>query len=224
TEDDHRLDALYVAFEDRFRGARADIRERQRAHLPVMRAAGAGTAARPIVDVGAGRGEWLELLRDEGLVALGVDLNARMAALCREMGLDCAADDAIEYLRRLPDASVGAVTGFHIIEHLPFRVFVALLDESLRVLAPGGVVLFETPNPANVLVGSRYFYLDPTHRNPMPAEMTAMIAEARGFVGVRIHELHPSQARFTARDEVLAAQLDALFHGPQDYALIAGKA
>lgn len=222
--DDHRLDPLYVAFEDRFRGNRPDIRERQRAHLPVLHEAHAGSRERPIVDVGAGRGEWLELLRDEGLHVVGVDLNHDMVELCVHLGLECVEADAIGYLRGLADNSLGAVTGFHIIEHLPFTTFVALLDESRRVLKPGGVILFETPNPANLLVASRLFYLDPTHRNPLPAEMTAMIAEARGFVQVSIHELHPMAARFAGRDEVLAAQLDGLFHGPQDYALIARKA
>lgn len=222
--DAHRLDALYVAFEDRFRGNRWEIRERQRAHLPLLRAAQAGREDRPIVDVGCGRGEWLELLREEGLRATGVDLNHTMIELCRNMNLDCVQDDAVGYLRRVADNSLGAVTGFHIIEHLPFEVFVALLDESLRVLKSEGLILFETPNPANLLVSSNRFYLDPTHRNPMPAELTTMIAEARGFVGVEVRELHPMPVRFQGRDEVLLAQLDPIFHGPQDYALIARKA
>ena len=218
------LDPLYVAFEDRFRGARADIKQRQRVYLDVLRDAGAGTPERPIVDVGSGRGELLELLGDEGLVARGVDLNVAMVELCRGLGLDSTHADAVAYLRQLEPGSLGAVTGFHIIEHLPFRVMVALLDASLRALAPGGLVIFETPNPANLLVASRWFYLDPTHRNPLPGEMVAMIAEARGFVQVGIRELHPMQSRFAARDEVLAAELDRIFHGPQDYALIARKA
>jgi SAM-dependent methyltransferase len=222
--DDQRLDSLYVAFEDRFRGSRAEIRARQRTYLPLLREAKAGKEDRPIVDVGAGRGEWLELLGEEGLRVTGVDLNHSMVELCRSFGLDCVQADAIAYLRQLADNSLGAVTGFHIIEHLPFKVFVALLDESLRVLKPDGLILFETPNPANVLVGSRSFYLDPTHRNPMPSEMTGMIVEARGFVHIDIRELHPAAARFHGRDEALAAQLNRLFYGPQDYALVARKA
>lgn len=218
------LDPLYVAFEDRFRGTRDDIKQRQRVYLDTLRAAGAGTATRPIVDVGSGRGELLELLRDEGMHARGVDLNGSMVALCAAAGLDCTEGDAVSYLTGLEPGSLGAVTGFHIIEHLPFAAMVALLDSSLRVLAPGGIVVFETPNPANLLVASRWFYLDPTHRNPLPGEMVAMIAEARGFVDIEVRPLHPMLTRFEARDEVLAKQLDALFHGPQDYALIARKA
>lgn len=223
-QQDELLDPLYLDFEDRFRGTRADIKQRQAVYLELLREVGAGLPGRPIVDVGSGRGELLELLGEAGLRARGVDLNGSMVALCTKLGLDCALDDAVSYLGRLDAGSLGAVTGFHIIEHLPFPTLVALLDASLRALAPGGVVVFETPNPANLLVSSRWFHLDPTHRSPLPAEMVSMIAEARGFVQVSIRELHPMQQRFEARDDVLAAQLDAIFHGPQDYALIARKA
>ena len=225
--EDHQarmLDPLYVAFEDRFRGSRADIKGRQSVYLDLLRQAGAGTPDRPIVDVGSGRGELLELLGEEGLQARGVDLNESMVTLCAKAGLDCLHGDAVSYLAGLEPGSLGAVTGFHIIEHLPFTAMVALLDASLRALAPSGIVVFETPNPANLLVASRWFYLDPTHRNPLPSEMVAMVAEARGFVDVGIRALHPMEARFEAQDEVLARQLDDIFHGPQDYALIARKA
>lgn len=223
-EQDHLLDSLYVEFEARFRGSRDLIKQRQRVHLDVMVTAGAGAEGRPIIDVGAGRGEWLELLRDEGLQASGIDLNRTMVASCKALGLDCIMGDAVAELALLEAGSIGAVTGFHLIEHLPFRTMVSLLDEAHRVLAPGGVILFETPNPANLQVGSRFFYLDPTHRNPLPGEMVAMIAEARGFDRVRIVPLHPMSQTFSSMDKQLGRQLDALLHGPQDYALIAYKA
>jgi 2-polyprenyl-3-methyl-5-hydroxy-6-metoxy-1,4-benzoquinol methylase len=222
-EDEHAVDKLYVDFEDRFRGTRADIKQRQRFYLPILAEAGAGAPERPIVDVGCGRGEFLELLRDEGLTARGVDMNDAMAASCRDMGLDCTAEDALAYLARQPAGSVGAVTGFHIIEHLPFKTMVRLFDAAHLALAPGGLIVFETPNPANLLVASRWFYLDPTHRNPLPGEMVAMIAEARGFIRVSIVELHPMDQRFGGEDKILSEQLDQIFHGPQDYALLARK-
>jgi SAM-dependent methyltransferase len=223
TAPDPSLDDLYVAFEDRFRGARELIKERQAVYLPLLEECGAGTLLRPILDVGCGRGEWLELLRDRDLVARGVDLNAAMVEVCRGMGLDAAAGDAVEHLAGAQPGSLGAVTGFHIIEHLPFKVFVRLLDEALRALAPGGAIVFETPNPDNLLVGSRNFYLDPTHRNPMPSDMTVMIAEARGFARVHARPLHPMGESFGAEDKALGERLDGLFYGPQDYALVAWK-
>lgn len=220
---DHGLDALYLEFEDRARGTRTDIKQRQSVYLPLLAETNAGLPDRPILDVGAGRGEWLELVKENGLEASGVDMNVVMVGLCRDLGLDCVEGDALAYLKALPDESLGLISGFHIIEHLPFEVFVMLLDEAMRVLAPGGAILLETPNPANVLVGSHTFYMDPTHRNPMPSEMVRIIAEARGFAEVEIRVLHPADGKFRAQDRELAAQLDALFYGPQDYAVIGRK-
>ncbi len=222
-EDDHAFDELYVQFEDRFRGTRDSVRERQRTYLPRLRDVGAGTAQRPVLDLGAGRGEFLELLREESLAARGVDASRAMVAQCRAAGLDCTEADALSHLAAQPDGSLGAVTGFHIIEHLPFKVMVRIMDEALRALAPGGLLILETPNPANLLTASRYFYLDPTHRNPLPAEMVAMVAEARGFPDPLVLYLHPMTARFPGADRELTGALDQIFHGPQDYALVARR-
>ena len=222
-QDDHAMDALYLAFEDRFRGTRADIKQRQRVYLPRLREGGIGQPDRPVLDIGAGRGEFLDLMRDEGLTARGVDSNESMVAACRDAGLDCVEGDALAYLAAQPDGSLGAVTGFHIVEHIPFKTVVRIMDEALRVLVPGGLIIFETPNPANLLTASRYFYLDPTHRNPLPGEMMAMIAEARGFIDAEIVALHPMAARFPGTDRQLAGALDEIFHGPQDYALVAKR-
>lgn len=220
---DHRLDQLYLQFEDLARGSRDEIKLRQSAYLPLVREVGAGTAERPVLDLGAGRGEWLELLREAGLQARGVDVNRAMVAVCQGFGLDCAEGDAVAELRGLPSNSLGLVSGFHVIEHLSFEGFVDVLDEVRRVLAPGGAVLFETPDPGNVLVGSHTFYIDPTHRNPMPSTMTRIVAEARGLTEVEIRRLHPGTERFPGQDRELIDRLDALFFGPRDYAVIARK-
>ncbi len=217
------LDSLYLEFEDRARGSRTEIKGRQAAHLPLLSAIGAGTKDRPVLDIGAGRGEWLELLGERGLCGRGIDLNVMMVSLCRELGLPCDEGDALAALRALPDAALGLVSGFHIIEHLPFETFVAILDEAFRVLAPGGAILLETPDPANVLVGSHTFYMDPTHRNPMPSELVRIVVEARGYAQVEIRRLHPSGGSFDGEDRALTARLDALFYGPQDYAVIGRK-
>ncbi|MGY0485129.1 methyltransferase domain-containing protein [Endobacter medicaginis] len=219
----HALDLLYLAFEDRARGSRDEIKARQAVFLPLVEQCGAGTADRPVLDLGAGRGEWLELLRERGLVARGVDTNEAMVALCASLDIDCADADALGALVALPDELLGMISGFHVIEHLPHEVFVSLLDEALRVLKPGGVLLLETPDPQNVLVGSHGFYMDPTHRNPLPSAMVRIIAEARGFADVEIRRLNPSPTRFAGQDRELAAQLDELFYGPQDYAVIGRK-
>jgi len=181
-EDQHFLDAFYVAFEDKFRGSREDIFNSLKVYLPLIKEAKIGTSESSIVDVGCGRGEWLEMLWESGYTARGIDINRVMLEQCRSRGLEVIEADVIAYLRTLPNESLGAVTGFHIIEHLSFETLVQLFDESVRVLKPGGLVIFETPNPRNILVGSGDFYRDPTHKNPIHPDTISFLAESRGLI------------------------------------------
>jgi len=222
-EDDHALDAFYLSFEDRFRGKRADIKERLRFYVPLVQEANAGTAEAPVLDVGCGRGEWLELLREAGLEAAGVDLNRRMIAECEQRGLAAREADAVEYLRSLPDESVGAVTGFHIIEHLPLGVLVDLVRETRRVLRPGGIAAFESPNCKNLMVGACYFNIDPTHRNPVFPDTAQFLFETLGFADVRLEYLSPAEGSPFNGEDATSRALRELLYGPQDFAVIGRK-
>ncbi len=222
-ERDRVLDAMYVSFEDEFRGTREDIKERLRRYLPMIADAAVGSVDFPILDIGSGRGEWLELLTENGYRAKGVDLNGIMVSLCRELGLEVTEKELLEHLRNLPPASLGAITGFHIIEHLPFGKVISFLDESLRTLRPGGMIILETPNPENVLVGSCRFYLDPTHVRPVPSSTLRFLAEARGFNRIRIIDQNPADVRGEAVVADVAEPLRKWFWGPQDYALVGYK-
>jgi SAM-dependent methyltransferase len=233
-EADHLLDTMYVAFEDCFRGTREDIKQRLSAYLPAL-PQGVGSGFAPAVDLGCGRGEWLELLKERGLAATGVDLNRVMAEFCRERELEVVEADALAYLCDQPDSSLGLITGFHIIEHVPLRTLIALLDESLRVLQPGGMVIFETPNPENLVVGACNFYMDPTHRNPLPPTMTQFLVEARGFVRCEIRRmnqqvlndplrlLEPGIPGVAELNPLIQMAKDHYFAAP-DYAVIGYKA
>jgi SAM-dependent methyltransferase len=222
---DHQFDAMYLTFEDQFRGRRDDIKDRLRVYLPFLEAHNIGRKGMPILDVGCGRGEWLELLRDHGLDARGVDASRSMVARCLEHKLPVTQGDAVAFLRGLAPDSVGCVSGFHIIEHLPFASLINLIDEAVRVLKPGGIVIFETPNPANVLVATERFYYDPTHRNPLPSPLMRFVAEQRGLCRVEVLELNPWPEAFHLREpgSAAAGRLDELFYGPQDYAIIGWK-
>ena len=220
---DTRLDEFYLAFEDRMRGTQEDVRNRVSVYVPYVTKAGAGTARAPVLDLGSGRGEWLEVLREAGLEARGVDMNAAMARDCRARGLDVTEGDALEYLARLPDRSLGAVTGMHVVEHFTFRQRIALLDQALRVLVPGGLAILETPNPENLTVGGNTFWTDPTHISPIPPQAMQVIAELRGFHPVEILRLHPMPAEMHLPLDP-SAMRDALNHvlyGPQDYSILA---
>lgn len=222
---DHRYDSVYVAFEDVFRGSREEIKARQSIYLPLLKDNGIGSAERPVLDLGCGRGEWLELLREHGLAASGVDRNDRMVECCRSAGFQVAQGDALPNLRTLPDASLGAITSFHMVEHLPFEETLELVDECLRVLRSGGLLILETPNPRNILVGAHAFHFDPSHLKPLPSPMLRFFVEARGFCDVEVRELHPypEAVLFPDDGKGIANRLNDYFYGPQDYAVIGRK-
>ena len=219
-EEDHALDAFYAAFDEQFRGSREDIKQRLRIYLPIITEHSIGSESMPVLDVGSGRGEWLELLKEEGLNASGVDSNRILVEWCRNRDLDVVEQDLISHLHELGDASLGAITGFHIIEHLPIETLVEFLNQAVRVLKPGGVVIFETPNPQNVLVGSCNFYFDPTHRNPLPSAVTKFLVESRGFNSVEVLNLNPSDDTPVEENSELARRFNRYFYGPMDYAVI----
>lgn len=214
-----QTDALYLAIEDRFRGSRAEIEERLSVYVPLLRDSGTVSADTPLLDLGAGRGEFMHVLGKSGLPARGVDSNAIAVAEANLLNLDVAHGDLFVHLRRAPDASCGGVSAIHVIEHLPFDKLLELLQQSLRVLVPGGMLILETPNPSNVLVSTSTFYLDPTHRNPIPPAFASFIAQALGFAEVSILELHPrEEAEGDAHGD---PRLTRLLTAPQDYAVIA---
>lgn len=221
-EEKQRLsDSFYAEFEEHFRGSREEIMKRLRVYLPHLREAGVEEG---VLDIGTGRGEWLELLREEGIAARGIDTNLVQVAACRARGLEVSHADALSYLRNLPDNTLRAVTGFHIIEHLEFDALVSLMDEAMRVLVPDGLLIFETPNPENVSVTGHNFYVDPTHRNPLPVPLMKFLFEARGYCKIRVMRLHPSETPQVEGEGDLIARFNDYFYGPMDYSIIGSKA
>lgn len=221
------IDALYARFEDRFRGSRELVRSRVRQYLPMVTAL--GPEAR-VVDLGCGRGEWLELMRENGVQNLGVDNNQVFLAECRNRGLAVEDADAIDWLVAQPDASVSGVTSLHLVEHLPFGRVVEMVAQCFRVIHPGGLLLLETPNPENLLVSTYGFYMDPTHRNPIPPEMLQWLVAEMGFESVAVERL--TLARYVQAPPLLdtdapgAGSINVLLeglHAAPDYAIVARR-
>jgi ubiquinone/menaquinone biosynthesis C-methylase UbiE len=219
----HRLDAFYFSFENRFRGPREEIKRRMQFYLPLVEGCCAGKPTRPIVDLGCGRGEWLELLEQKKLTATGVDLNEAMIDQCNERRLKVVKADAVEFLRQLPDDSQGAITGFHIIEHLSMDTMVDLIAEAFRVLQPGGLAIFESPNCKNLTVGASYFYIDPTHRNPVFPETAQFMLETTGFERVILEYLSPVETSDISDIDEQPVYLRNLLYGPRDFGVIGYK-
>ena len=221
----HSTDPLFVDHAASFRGTRADIKQRLAVYLPYVEHAYAAAMKSPALDLGCGRGEWMEVLGEASIPSKGIDLNRNLISSCRELGLDAMEGEVPQFLQTLPDESRSIVTAFHILEHIPFPDVVELIDQAVRILKPGGIVIFETPNPRNLFVSSNNFYLDPTHRNPIPSEFLAFLVEARGLCDPKVIPLSPFPDYFHLPESDCPAVrfINEQFYGPQDYGIVARK-
>ena len=213
-------DGFYRAFEERYRGSRELIMGRLNAYLTFVEPLLEAYPAVEAVDLGCGRGEWLELLAGSGFKPKGVDLDKGMLEACHDLGLEVEQGDAIAYLAALPDESQGVVSAFHVVEHITFDQLRTLAAEALRVLKPGGLLIMETPNPENIMVATRSFYLDPTHQRPIPSELLAFVAEHAGYARVKTLRLQEAKELLNKAD----LSLQDVFGGASpDYAVVAQK-
>jgi len=217
---DDRERGFYRAFEDRFRGSRDQIKERLRVYIPFVKSLKSVGQVPAALDLGCGRGEWLELLTENGLDPIGVDIDEGMLEATRSRGLNVAKSDAISYLQEQPAESLSIVSAFHVVEHLKFVDLQVLTKEALRVLKPGGVLILETPNPENLKVGTSNFYLDPTHVNPIPTGLLLFLVEYYGFSRVKALRLQEPDGLESAEQVTLS---DVLSGVSPDYAIVAQK-
>lgn len=234
-ERDHLADHAYFRFEQRFRGASERIRAAQEAYLPVF----AGT--QDVLDVGCGRGEFLELLRDNGISAQGVDTSEDMVHVCREKELRVTQAEASEFLSGLEDDSLGGIFAAQVLEHLDTPALVRLVRLCYQKLRKGAPFVVETVNPTSVVAATSNFYLDLSHVRPIHPEAMKFLLEAEGFQEAGITFLSPveDEAKLKAlpvgaggeplRWEVTELlnqnieRLNDLLYGYQDYAIVARK-
>ena len=219
-EDDHLLDSFYFSLEETLRGTPEQIKEEAKVYLPRLEKAGITS---DIIDVGCGRGEWLEVLRESSFQARGIDQNHVAVEHCRGLSLDVVESEARAYLKSLSDESVSAITAFHFVEHLPLEALVTFLDQAGRTLKPGGLLIVETPNPENLLVGSCNFYLDPTHKNPIPIPTMTLLLESRGFCCQEVLKLHPVPSVQIEVKDQLTSHMNHYLYGPMNYAVVSRK-
>jgi SAM-dependent methyltransferase len=221
----------YVGFERRFRGdpeaIAAALAER---YLDLLE------ANPPVVDIGCGRAELVELLAKRGVEAIGVDTDPSMVAEARDRGLDVRQVDGNSFLRSREPGSLGAIIATHLVEHLEFADLVELLELAATRLRPGGVFIAETPNPTSLVVLGNSFILDPTHLRPLHPSLLTFLCEGAGFRDVRLRfhapasDYHlpmiddPDAPPWTKRVNDAFAKLNAVLFGPQEYALIATAA
>ena len=175
----------YVGFEDHFRGSTDDIRGRLIAYLPHFE------GATDVLDVGCGRGEFLDLLREHGVTARGIDTNHEMIQVCHERGLVADEGDALTHLGGLPDASLGGLFSAQVVEHLEPRYLLQLLDTAFLKLRPGATLILETINTASWAAFFSSYIRDITHIRPLHPETLRYFVTASGFQHVRVEYRSP---------------------------------
>jgi O-antigen chain-terminating methyltransferase len=213
-------DQFYRAFEERYYASQATIKSLRRQYLPFVEPLAHIYPGAGAFDAGCGRGEWLELMQECGFDAHGVDLDEGMLSACKAKGLKTTLMDAVTALSQISSESQAVVSAFHVVEHMPFDALRVFVDESIRVLKPGGILIMETPNPENILVATRNFFLDPTHIRPIPQELLTFIAGFAGFKRVKVLRMQEDTRLFNQADVTLR---DVLFGASPDYAVISQK-
>ena len=208
-----------VYFQARFSGDEPVIRAQSERFLELFR------GRRRVLDLGSGRGTFLELAREHGIGAYGVDLDRRMVEEARSRGLEAVESDALAHLRGLDDRSIDGLYARHVAEHVLPGELVEILRELRRVLSAGAPVVMVTPNVATLTVGAHTFWLDPSHRRPLPPELFRFYLEVEGFSAVEVRTFEPSELRLS-EDVPDGAQLDNVrllnetLFGHRDYAVI----
>jgi SAM-dependent methyltransferase len=219
-------DIDYVAFEERFRGSSDQLRATQRDYLRFF--PGAETPG-PVVDIGCGRGEMIEILLDAGLEAVGVETDEGMAAVCREKGLKVDIANGLTWLEQQPDDSLKGVFCAQVVEHLFTSELQALVRLAHQKLRTGGVLIMETINPRSLHALSNHFLADTSHIRPVHPETLRFICEHEGYRQIYLLELSrhagadlPDDIPPGSTRDVLSALVESVY-GYQDYAIVANK-
>ncbi len=211
---------FYRDFEEKYRGSRDLIKSRLRVYLPFVVPLLEVYPEATALDLGCGRGEWLELMVENGFQAIGIDLDKQMLMQAENLGLNVTCRNAIEYLNTLPESSQVVISAMHFVEHISFANLQELVKAALFALKPGGLLIMETPNPENIVVGSCAFYLDPTHNRPIPPNLLSFVPEYYGFKTTKVLRLQESEH---LKNKIRLNIMDVLNGASPDYAVIAQK-
>jgi SAM-dependent methyltransferase len=199
----------YLAFEDQFRGSTQEIRARVQDYVPIF------TGASGVVDIGCGRGELLAAFRDAGISARGVDVSPAMVEVCRAGGFDVELGDAVSYVSRQEDSSLGGLVAIQVVEHFAVSDLTRFLEAAHRAMRPGAAIVLETINPACWMAFFETYIRDPTHEHPLHPETLRHLVRAAGFTSVDLQYRSPvaSADRLREPAAAAAAAADPLLRG-----------
>jgi 2-polyprenyl-3-methyl-5-hydroxy-6-metoxy-1,4-benzoquinol methylase len=203
----------YSRFAERFRGSDEQIRRSMEFYRPFF----AGLDS--VLDIGCGRGEFLEVMREAGVAARGIDLSPESVAQCHDKGLAAEVADLFPFLAAQPDGEFDGILSSQVVEHLPPERVPEMIRLCGAKLRRGGVLAIETPNPECLAIFATYFYLDPTHTRPMPHQYLQFCMEEAGLTGIEVHRLAPAIDTMPELAS-LPADFRERFFGGLDYAII----
>ena len=206
----------FGCFPERFRGPQDHVKSGQKFYSSYF------SNCKNVLDIGCGRGEFLELMREAGVPARGIDLNPEAVDLCRDKGLEAQVADLFAYLDGLDNGALDGIFSAQVVEHLqPDRV-PEMIRLAARKLARGGLLAIETPNPACLAIFATHFYLDPTHTRPVPYALLAFYMQECGIGNVERRDLSPAVESFPSLSG-LPEEFRNMFFGGLDYAIIGRK-
>ena len=203
-------------FEAKFRGSREEIKERLSFYLPLLSFLRNHQKDPRALDLGCGRGELLELYQDQGIEAIGVDIDPSNVEVAKSLGLQVYQQDILTFLKEQRDSSFNIVSLIHVIEHLEFAYIFEMFKEVSRVLKDGGIFIIETPYVKNLLVGTLNFWLDPTHVRPVHPELIKFLGELNHFIITKVYPLNGPK-----KDEPISFK--NIVHSAQDVSVILVK-
>ena len=184
---------FYLDFENTFRGTRSSIMKRISVYNDLLHLIFKRNPQAKLLDIGCGRGEWLQNCRDKGYEALGIDDNQDMVDFSQDLGLNAIKAEAKLFVQSCNSNSYDFITLFHIIEHLKDEDLFSLLENCQRILKPDGLLLIETPNIDNIQVSTRTFYIDPTHINHINPDYMDFLLKRVGFYKSRYYFINSEQ-------------------------------
>ncbi|PWU00164.1 MAG: hypothetical protein C5B51_25835 [Terriglobia bacterium] len=206
----------YARFAERFRGTEEYVKAGQQVYLPYF------AGRRNVLDIGCGRGEFLESMRTAGAAARGIDLSAESVALCRQKGLEAERADLFGYLAAQPEGSLDGIFCAQVVEHLPPERLPEMIRLAANCLARDGVIVIETPNPECLAIFASHFYLDPTHTRPVPYPLLVFYLEESGIAKIEVKRLSPAVESMPSLVSLPEPFREAFFGG-LDYAVIGKK-
>lgn len=206
----------YLRFAHRFRGTEEHVQRCQQTYLEEFR------NCQRILDVGCGRGEFLQVLKDAGVSARGIDSSEELVRICRSKGLEAERADLFSHLAGLPEASLDGIFCAQVIEHLPPHRVPEFVQLAARVLKPNGLLAIETPNPECLAIFCIHFYLDPTHTRPIPPALLSFYLEESGFGNLTVRRLSPAKESLPSI-KGLPDDFQEAFFGALDYAILARR-